>query len=88
MEFGARPVYDGQSAPVPDTLRLAWFERSSAEGSSVAERGLVAVGDVELVEHGELDGDLGEVVEGGGGLLDRVREGEGLVYNGEGDYEY
>ena len=67
MDFGARPVYDGQSAPVPDTLRLAWFERSSAEGSSVAERGLV---------------------EGGGGLLDRVREGEGLVYNGEGDYEY
>ncbi len=27
------------------------------------------------------------LVEGGGGLLDRVREGEGLVYNGEGDYE-
>ncbi len=26
-------------------------------------------------------------VEGGGGLLDRVREGEGLVYNGEGEYE-
>ena len=23
----------------------------------------------------------------GGGLLDRVREAEGLVYNGEGDYE-
>jgi hypothetical protein len=69
MEFGARPVYDGQSAPVPEvTLRMAWFERSSAEGSSsVTERGLV---------------------EGGGGLLDRVREGEGLVYNGEGDYEY
>ena len=67
MEFGARPAYDGQSAPVPDTLRLAWFERSSAEGNSAAERGLV---------------------EGGGGLLDRVREGEGLVYNGEGDYEY
>lgn len=68
MEFGARPVHDGQSAPVPDiTLRLAWFERSSAEGYSAAERGLV---------------------EGGGGLLDRVREGEGLVYNGEGDYEY
>ena len=41
MEFGARPVYDGQSAPVPDTLRLAWFERSSAEGYSAAERGLV-----------------------------------------------
>lgn len=27
------------------------------------------------------------LVEGGGGLLDRVREGEGLVYNGEGEYE-
>lgn len=27
------------------------------------------------------------LVEGGCGLLDRVREGEGLVYNGEGDYE-
>lgn len=25
--------------------------------------------------------------EGVGGLLDRVREGEGLVYNGEGDHE-
>ncbi len=23
----------------------------------------------------------------GGGLLDRVREGEGLVYNGEGEFE-
>lgn len=67
MEFGARPMYDGQGAPVPDTLRLAWFERSSAEGYSATERGLV---------------------DGGGGLLDRVREGEGLVYNGEGDYEY
>jgi hypothetical protein len=25
--------------------------------------------------------------EGNGALLDRVREAEGLVYNGEGDYE-
>lgn len=67
MEFGARPMFDGQSAPVPtDTLRLAWFERSSAEGRSAAERGLVD----------------------GGGLLDRVREGAGLVYNGEGEIEY
>ena len=28
-----------------------------------------------------------ELLEIGGGLLDRVREGEGLVYNGEGEYE-
>lgn len=67
MDFGARPVFDGHCAPVPEaTLNLAWFERSSAEGSSAAERGLV---------------------EGGGALLDRVREAEGLVYNGEADYE-
>lgn len=27
------------------------------------------------------------LVEGSGALLDRVREAEGLVYNGDGDYE-
>jgi len=27
------------------------------------------------------------LVEGNGALLDRVREAEGLVYNGDGDYE-
>lgn len=65
MEFGARSVFDGQSAPVPEaTLRLAWFERSSAEGRSASDRGE------------------------GSTLLDRVREGEGLVYNGEGEYEF
>jgi hypothetical protein len=67
MDFGVRPAFDGQRTPVPDaTLHLAWFERSSAEERSAAER---------------------EPMEEKGGLLDRVREGEGLVYNGEGDYE-
>lgn len=67
MKFGARPVFDGHSAPVPDvTLNLAWFERSSAEESAPPERGLA---------------------EAKGGLLDRVREGAGLVYNGEGEFE-
>ncbi len=36
---------------------------------------------------GELPAAERGLVEGGGGLLDRIREGEGLVYNGEGDYE-
>jgi hypothetical protein len=67
MDFGTRPVNDGGCVPVPEvTLRMAWFERSSAERNSVPERGLM---------------------DGACGLLDRVREGEGLVYNGEGDYE-
>ncbi|MGI9090553.1 MAG: hypothetical protein ACR2GG_05545 [Gemmatimonadaceae bacterium] len=67
MDFGAQPVFDGHSAPVPDgTLKLAWFERSSVERSATPERGLADVG---------------------GGLLDRVREDAGLVYNGDGEYE-
>ena len=68
MDFGALPAFDGRSAPVPDpaTLRLAWFERSSADEVSAPDRGLA---------------------EGGGALLDRVREAEGLVYDGDGDYE-
>ncbi len=67
MDFGARSVFDGHSAPVPDdALKLAWFERSSVEQAAAPEKG-----------HAE----------SGGGLLDRFREGEGLVYNGEGEYE-
>jgi hypothetical protein len=67
MDFGALPVFDGRSAPVPDpTLNLAWFERSSVEEVSAPEKA---------------------PAEGNGALLDRVREAEGLVYNGEGDYE-
>lgn len=66
MEFGARSAFDGQSALVPEaTLRLAWFERSSAEGRAL--------------DRGGVEGST---------LLDRVREGEGLVYNGEGEYEF
>lgn len=66
LDFGARPVLDGRGAPVPDaTLRLAWFERSSAERRSAGEAGLAEVG----------------------GVLDRFREADGLVYNGEGDHE-
>jgi len=67
MDFGALPVLDGRSAPVPDptALNLAWFERSTAEEASAPDRGLAE----------------------GGALLDRVREAEGLVYNGDGDYE-
>lgn len=67
MEFGALPVFDGRSAPIPDpTLNLAWFERSSADEASAPERGLA---------------------DNGSGLLDRIREAEGLVYDGDGDYE-
>jgi hypothetical protein len=66
MDFGARPALNGKGAPVTDvTLRLAWFERSSAEHGSAAE------------------GRLAD----GSGVLDRFREADGLVYNGEGDYE-
>lgn len=65
MDFGALPVFDGHSAPVPDaTLNLAWFERSSA-GEAMPDR----------------------ATDSSGALLDRVREAEGLVYNGDGDYE-
>jgi hypothetical protein len=67
MDFGALPVFDGRSAPVPDpTLNLAWFERCSAEEASAPEKAPAV---------------------GIGALLDRVREAEGLVYIGEGDYE-
>lgn len=67
MDFGVRPVTSGHGTPVPDAkLRMAWFERSSAELGSAGEPGLA---------------------EAGGGLLDRFREADGLVYNGEGDYE-
>jgi hypothetical protein len=67
MDFGAMPVFDGRSAPVPDpTLNLAWFERSSADEVSAPEKASA---------------------ESSGTVLDRVREAEGLVYNGDGDYE-
>lgn len=36
---------------------------------------------------GELPAAERGLVESAGALLDRVREAEGLVYNGEGDYE-
>ena len=66
MDFGVRPMFDGHGTPVPDaTLRLAWFERSSAERSSAGEPGLAE-------EYG---------------MLDRFREADGLVYNGDGDHE-
>ena len=67
MDFGARPALHATGAPVPDTtLRLAWFERSSAEQGDQFSAG------------GRLEST---------GMLDQLREADGLVYNGEGDYE-
>jgi hypothetical protein len=67
MDFGARPAFNANGAPVLDaTLRLAWFERSSTDGEQLS---------------------AGPKLSEGGGVLDRLREAAGLVYNGEGDYE-
>jgi hypothetical protein len=71
MDFGARPAFDAKALDVKGTPVPDTTLRLAWFERSNTEQGSAA------------EGGLAE----GGGVLDRFREADGLVYNGEEDYE-
>jgi hypothetical protein len=71
MDFGARPAFDAKAMNVKGTPVPDTKVRLAWFEQSSTESGSA------------VENDLSE----GGGLLDRFREADGLVYNGEGDYD-